>query len=241
MEDVGIGPFDSTRWLPAWWLDDCDDKDSSDEVDNDEETSSVCGDCTAEEVAGNPTDLAAMIAGCDANVTGAKATDEATDKEETSEDEGIVTAASETTAALPRWSASPPPVTPTPFTGMPSPPLTPFVSNWVESITAVTANWALAESSVKREVGWDEKERWRSLPEPPRWFMWATAEETSWFKRRASCSLCISINCSRWQLKLSRLNSWVEGEEDLELNVERCRDRSSSCKESSSGGGVWGL
>lgn len=86
-------------------------------------------------------------------MTGARATDEVTeDREETKEVDGIVTAASETTTMLAGWPASPPaltqpaagtlpppPILPTPLT--PSLPFsTPFVSNWDESITALTAN-----------------------------------------------------------------------------------------------------
>ena len=242
MEDAGIGPFDTTRWLPAWRPAGCDDKGNKDEVD--EDTNIVCGDCTAEgEAVDQLTALVAMIVGGDENVMGAKVMDEVTEfTEETSDDEGIMTAASETTELPLCWPASPAPVTPTQFTEVPSPPLTTFVSNWAESITAVTANWALAESSVKREVGWDEKECWRSLPEPPPWLLAATVEGESWLRSSASCSLCISISCWRWQLKLSRLNSRDEGEDDLELNAERCKDdRASSRNESSSGGGVWGL
>lgn len=64
----------------------------------------------------------------------------ADDKGEMSEDEGIATAASETTELPLCLSASPPAVTPAQFAEVPSPPFTLFVSNWEESITAVTAN-----------------------------------------------------------------------------------------------------
>lgn len=68
-------------------------------------------------------------------------------------------------------------------------------------ITADTANLALAESNINRDVGWDEKD-W-SRPEHPA----LSKSQVVCFNSCSSWSLCICNNCSRWDWKLSRLNS----------------------------------
>lgn len=170
------------------------------------------------------------------------------DNDEINEEDGIVTAASETTDVLAFLSPTHVTklvfITLSVFTTSTSPTLFIVLAPSCEKfITALAANSALAESKVNREVGWDEKECWRLLPGTPRSLMGATGPAKSWLSMRASCSRCIWSNCSRCHWKLSILNSSNEEFEDnIDVAVFGCEvGRWFSLNASSSGGGVWVL
>ena len=103
--------------------------------------------------------------------------------------------------------------------------LAPGLTLWICDvfITAETANLALSESRVNREVGCEEKEC-------SKLFVEMSSSEVSCFRSCSCWARCICSSCSRWDWKLSRLNSVLSSWDDVR----------GSCRNLSSAVGEWG-